>query len=221
MNMRPHAHGPTNYGPILLSIPALGTMLLIFWVGQMNLLQSPFQSLVLVYFGVAIISGLITLVEVKQVNPNSAVQWCVLVSLFWPLAFPIYLLERISFGFPRYICDLEFAIGCDQAASVWSDQKNERKSFHFAERGCQLKNHMSCARIAHTKNNIQEQFDILSVSCSNFEGMACFAIAEGLSTLPNPDPKNLKRLYSLSCKLGVAAGCEKVGESLPKFFTGQ
>lgn len=94
-----------DYGLFLVAIPLIGTFLVWFWIGSMNMFQSPSSSLALVMLGVVFGTAYFSYKEISRQNSSlhselsksgalSAVKWAVLIVLFWLVSFPVYLKKR-------------------------------------------------------------------------------------------------------------------------------
>ncbi|WP_413560717.1 hypothetical protein [Bdellovibrio sp. HCB209] len=91
-----------DYGLILLALPVIAILAVFFWIGQMNLLEQPSTALIQLYFALAISSGILFFVEAKQKDPQGAARWFLYSILFWPIAFPAYMIKRKVMGFKPY-----------------------------------------------------------------------------------------------------------------------
>lgn len=101
--------GSEALGTLLVATPFLATLLLWFWVGEMNLLQNPSGTLVMLSFATIGLTALLMAVEASQLGmgrrlgkngkPQSGpVGWFIAGCLFWIVAFPWYLKARGQFG---------------------------------------------------------------------------------------------------------------------------
>lgn len=106
-----HKNEPASeaLGYTLLLIPAVAILLVWLWVGSMNLLQRPSDSLLLVVVGTVGLTALLIAVESSQLGMgskldtrgkagNGPLAWFVLSCLLWIVAFPWYLHQRKHYG---------------------------------------------------------------------------------------------------------------------------
>jgi hypothetical protein len=95
-----------DYGTFLLGIPALATMLIIFWVGSMNLLQSPSSALGLIMVGTILGTATLAAMEASKVGmvsdkakgTYSPTAWFFIIALLWVVGYPVYLYKRKHYG---------------------------------------------------------------------------------------------------------------------------
>lgn len=95
-----------DYGAALLAIPAVSTMLVLFWVSGMNLFQSPSETLVLIMLGTVVGTASIAAMEASRVGmvtdrqdgTYSATAWFFLIALMWIIGYPTYLAKRKRYG---------------------------------------------------------------------------------------------------------------------------
>ena len=100
-----------DIGAALLAVPVVGTLLAWFWIGNMNLLQSPGTSLALVVVATICITAILASMEASKVGATtdrkkgtySPVQWFFLVALLWIVGYPAYLLKRRYYGLKNYL----------------------------------------------------------------------------------------------------------------------
>ena len=87
-------------GHLMLLIPFVATMLIWFWIGNMNLLQSPGSTLNFIGIGTILITAIIAYVESNQLgfgdNPKETkpLIYFVGIVLLWIIVFPLYLYQR-------------------------------------------------------------------------------------------------------------------------------
>lgn len=96
----------TNHERYLLGAPALAILLIWFWVGGMNLMQSPGSSLLLL--GVLTIGSTAALAALEvskapQPGPagRSPTKWFFMIALLWIVAYPMYMYQRRHSGLPN------------------------------------------------------------------------------------------------------------------------
>ncbi len=105
------AGSPFDIGAALLAVPVVGTLLAWFWIGNMNLLQSPGNSLALVVVATICITALLAAIEASKVGATSdrtygtysPVQWFFVVALLWIVGYPAYLFKRRHYGLKNYL----------------------------------------------------------------------------------------------------------------------
>ena len=96
----------TNNERYLLGIPALASLLIWFWVGRMNLMQSPGSILMLI--GVLTICSTAALAALEVSNTSqlrpagrSPTKWFCMIALLWFVAYPMYMYQRRQIGLPN------------------------------------------------------------------------------------------------------------------------
>ena len=105
------ALGPDTLGWVLLGVPVAATMLIWFWVGHMNLFQSPTSSLGLVMVGTVLGTAMLAAFDAGQLGMGSERDltaggrrrggpsvWFFGFILFWLIAYPLYLHRRRLYG---------------------------------------------------------------------------------------------------------------------------
>ncbi len=96
----------TDYGTFLLAVPFVATMLIWFWVGGMNLLQSPSSALGLILIGTILGTATLAAMEASKLSmmsdkPKGAYSptaWFFIISLLWIVGYPVYLYQRKHYG---------------------------------------------------------------------------------------------------------------------------
>jgi len=91
-----------DYGLVLLAIPVIAALVIWFWVGSMNLLQSPESSLTLIMVVAVVGTAILAAMEAARAGMVSdrrhgtygPTQWFFIVALFWIVGYPAYLLKR-------------------------------------------------------------------------------------------------------------------------------
>lgn len=108
---RPPAAGRSaDYAPFILGIPVVGVLLLLFWVGNMNLLQSPGDSMALILVGVIGGTAIVIAMEASRAGmisnrkegTYSPTTWFFLLVLLWIVCYPVYLYKRKRFGLTNH-----------------------------------------------------------------------------------------------------------------------
>jgi len=97
-----------DYGVILFSIPLCSAMLLFFWVGSLNILQSPGSKILLITILTILSTGIIASIESQSAlanlkltssngkrNENPA-EWFLSFLFIWVLAYPLYMYKRTN-----------------------------------------------------------------------------------------------------------------------------
>ena len=95
-----------DYEIALLVTPVVATMLIWFWVSEMNLLQSPSNSLNLIMIATVLGTAIIAAMEASKVGMTgnkekgtySPIAWFFMFALLWFIAYPAYLIKRKSYG---------------------------------------------------------------------------------------------------------------------------
>jgi len=103
--------GPDTLGWILLAAPFVATMLVWFWVGRMNLFQSPASALGLIMVGTVVGTALLAAVDAGQLGMGTErdltpkgkrregpALWFFSLALLWIIAYPMYLHRRRLYG---------------------------------------------------------------------------------------------------------------------------
>lgn len=103
-------------GIIILLVPLVAALLIWFWIGSMNLLQSPGSTLSFLAIATVIITGVLVGVEANQLGigaksdtakkerksfsmeESGPVGWAVLTMLLWIVGYPAYLWYRSKYG---------------------------------------------------------------------------------------------------------------------------
>lgn len=91
-----------DYGTFLLAIPFISTMLIWFWVSEMNLLQSPGDTLALIMIGTVVGTAIVAAMEASKVGMKSdrangtysPTAWFFIICLLWVIGYPVYLYKR-------------------------------------------------------------------------------------------------------------------------------
>lgn len=90
-------------GPLILIIPFISTLLILFWVGEMNLLQNPSSSLWLITIGTIILTSALIYLDAKRLkiadqSGNGPFQWAVFSLFLWIVGYPLYFYVRKKWG---------------------------------------------------------------------------------------------------------------------------
>jgi len=97
-------------GTFLLLIPFIATLLMWFWIGEMNLLQSPGSKLNFIAIGTIILTGIIAAIEANQLgfgqnktksgkmSESSPIGYFFGFVLLWIIVYPLYLYKRSTKG---------------------------------------------------------------------------------------------------------------------------
>lgn len=105
------ARPDVDYGIALMAIPAVGTMLIWFWVSGMNLLQSPQNSLALIMITTIVGTGIVAAMEASKVmtelerknGTSSPGLLFFSFLLLWFVAYPAYMFNRRTHGLPNLL----------------------------------------------------------------------------------------------------------------------
>lgn len=100
-----------QFGVPLLLIPVVSTLLVIFWVGQMSLIQGPGSSLALVGIVTVAATAALILMEARRVGAgtdsdvsksgrkrSSPIAWFVGGVLLWFIVYPAWMYQRSKYG---------------------------------------------------------------------------------------------------------------------------
>lgn len=106
--MNENISATTNHERYLLGIPAVATVLIWMWVGSMNLLQSPGNTLFMIGLLTVASTAILAAIEVGKLPPaldappaRSATAWFFLIGLLWFVGYPMYLYQRRHRGLPN------------------------------------------------------------------------------------------------------------------------
>ena len=96
----------SDYGMYLLAIPVVATMLILFWVSGMNLLQSPGGTMALLMLATVLGTAIVAAMEASKVGMKSdrkkgeysATAWFFIITLLWIIGYPAYLYKRKNYG---------------------------------------------------------------------------------------------------------------------------
>ncbi|MEO8905498.1 MAG: DUF4339 domain-containing protein [Polyangiaceae bacterium] len=103
------AGGSEAIGTIMLLVPFSAALLIIFWVGEMNMFQKPGDTLAVLALGTVVGTAILAAVEASSLGMGTAldsrgkkgtgpVSWFLALCLFWVLGFPYYLHQRKHYG---------------------------------------------------------------------------------------------------------------------------
>ena len=95
-----------DYGVALLAAPVVATMLIWFWVGNMNLLQSPGSTMTLILAVVILVTAIVAAMEAGKAGmasdraegTYSPITWFFIIALVWIVGYPTYLYKRKHYG---------------------------------------------------------------------------------------------------------------------------
>ena len=95
-----------DYGMFLLAIPLVTTMLILFWVSGMNLLQSPGDTMTLLMLATVLGTAIVAAMEASKVGMKSdrkkgtysPTEWFFIIVLLWIIGYPVYLYKRKHYG---------------------------------------------------------------------------------------------------------------------------
>ena len=105
-NGAPYPSSGADYGMFLLAIPVIAVCLTWFWIGSMNLLESPDSKLNLIIFATVIGTAFLAAIEAQKIGmkydrknkTHSPTQWFFSLLLLWIVGYPVYLYERKRYG---------------------------------------------------------------------------------------------------------------------------
>lgn len=104
------AKASDRFGPGLLGVPVAGSVVLLGWVGRLNVLQNPIPPLVTIAVITVIVSAVIVGLEAAAIGTGrgkkdedgglnlTPVQWILFTLLAWPVGFPLYCRARSRHG---------------------------------------------------------------------------------------------------------------------------
>ena len=98
------ARSGETLGHLMLIVPFLAIMLIWFWIGNMNLLQSPGSKLNLISVGTIILTSLLAYLEASQLGfgkekkETKPIVYFFGMVLVWIVVYPIYLYQRSKKG---------------------------------------------------------------------------------------------------------------------------
>jgi hypothetical protein len=104
--MNDNAHTITNHESYLLGIPLAATLLIWFWVGGMNLFQSPGSSMLLIGILTPGTTAAFAALEVSKTwqpgaSGRSPTKWYFMIAFLWFATFPMYMYQRRHLGLPN------------------------------------------------------------------------------------------------------------------------
>lgn len=101
----------SDLGWMILSVPLVGAFAVLFWVGNMNLLQGPQATLALV--GLLVMAATAALCAAEAVlqgmrtdrkeRTSGPVEWAFALLLIWPIAYGMYLFKRRKYGLRNFL----------------------------------------------------------------------------------------------------------------------
>lgn len=144
-----------QYGVPLLLIPVVATLLIVFWIGQMSLIQGPGSNLALI--GISTVVGTAALIYLeahkvgaggsKDLGPHgkprtNPTTWFVASLLLWFVTYPVWMYQRGSYrlrnrAVAASLVTLIFVASYLSMSSAISTQQQEIEST-FDEMGEQL-----------------------------------------------------------------------------------
>lgn len=103
-------------GTIMLLVPLVTTLLIWFWVGSMNLLQNPGNTMTVLGLLTVILTAILAAVEAQQVGAGKRDDvddkgkkrsgpgaWFAVVLLLWVVGFPAWLYQRGKYGLTNLV----------------------------------------------------------------------------------------------------------------------
>lgn len=108
--------GKSALGTVMLLIPFASTLLIWFWVGEMNLLQNPSSVLSILGIGTVLSTAVLGFLEAQKVGAGGPRDldkkgrkrsgpgvWLVAFLLLWIICFPAWLYRRATYGLKNLI----------------------------------------------------------------------------------------------------------------------
>lgn len=95
-----------DYGMYLLAIPVIATLLVWFWVSNMNLLQSPSSAMDMIMLATILGTAIVAAMEASSAGMKSdsdkgtysPTAWFFIITFLWVVGYPVYLFKRKYFG---------------------------------------------------------------------------------------------------------------------------
>lgn len=100
------AEAAVDYGVALVAMPVTAIMLLIFWVGEMSLVEMPGNKVMFIMIATVIGTALVAAIEASRLGmvtdrekgSYSPTAWFFLISGLWVVCFPAYMYKRKNYG---------------------------------------------------------------------------------------------------------------------------
>lgn len=186
-----------DYGIFLLALPVFSTLLIWFWVGNMNLLQNPLQTLSIIGLSTVFITALIAAMEAakvgmvsnKQQGTYSPIAWFFIILLLWIIGYPAYLYKRRKYGLTNFlvigVIVALFFIGSQLILGISIEQQKAKV------RDILGLHHSSQDSIELQRQNIEATLDIFRLENGRYpstsEGLqALFTPPSGMSSWNGP-----------------------------------
>lgn len=101
--------GGEALGTLMILLPFVSALLVIFWVGEMNMFQKPGHTLLVLGLGTVIGTAILASVEAASLGMgshpdargkqgNGPITWFIAICVFWIVGFPWYLHQRKHYG---------------------------------------------------------------------------------------------------------------------------
>jgi len=134
--------GAKDYGMFLIGIPVVAVMMIWFWIGNMNMLQSPGSKLnmltILTVAGTAVLACLearsLGMVTDRTKGSYSPIAWFFIIVLLWVVGYPAYLYKRRHYGLknmlvPGLIVMAVFIVSAMGIGAAINERINEINSY--------------------------------------------------------------------------------------------
>lgn len=117
-----------DYGLILLLAPLVSTVLIWFWIGNMNLLQNPSSKLSGLVAITILLTAILATMEVSalkstsEIKTDSPISYFLFITLLWVIGYPLYFFRRKKWGFSNQVVGaiLITVVFCISFFIVWS-----------------------------------------------------------------------------------------------------
>lgn len=102
---------PADFGLFLIAIPIIATMLIWFWIDNLNLLQSPGEKLSLILVSTIVGTAIVAAMEASKANMKTdrlegtygPVAWFLIFILLWVVGYPSYMFKRKHYGLKNQV----------------------------------------------------------------------------------------------------------------------
>lgn len=159
-----------DFGIFLLAIPVIATMLILFWVSGMNLLQSPDSKITIIMLATILGTALVAAMEANKIGmisdrkkgTYSPTAWFFIIALIWIIGYPVYLYKRKYYGLPnRLIAGILVALVSSGSCGVMGSAIGAKKA--------EVLGYLNQAQ-KRTTNRIESKESIITSTKSFFHG---------------------------------------------------